>query len=112
MAPVTMPSTTMLATTANERLPRVFRVRSDTGGCFQHAKRRANAAGVGEPRRLRGLFARRALLAFLRRPRNERRVHLVEHDLARDDALANVFLARQVVHHVEQDLLEDRAQTT
>ena len=47
------------------------------------------------------------------RPRgHERGVHLVEHDLTVDHALAHVAARREVVHDVEQHLFEDGPQAT
>src|SRR5438067_349599 len=64
------------------------------------------------PRRSRGLLAPLAL-GGLGVARDDRRVHVLEHGLARDDHLRDVLaLARDVVHDAEQHLLEDRAQTT
>ena len=64
-------------------------------------RRRASGRGAAGPLGPRGLAAG-----------HERGVDLLEHDLAVDDALADVGAAREVVHDVEQHLLEDRPQAT
>src|SRR5664280_2727259 len=54
-----------------------------------------------------------ALLAPLplgRLPWHQRRVDVLQHDLASDHAPGDVLAARDVVHHREQDLLQDGAQ--
>src|SRR5215469_3227902 len=43
-------------------------------------------------------------------PRDQRRVHVLEHNVGADDDLLDVLAARHLVHHREQDFLEDRSQ--
>src|SRR5690349_12834433 len=52
----------------------------------------------------------RLLLAALGLARDEGRSDVVLHDLPGDDDLRDVAPRRDVVHHVEEDLLDDRAQ--
>src|SRR5205807_721437 len=60
---------------------------------------------------LSGLGAAAAPLGSRLDPGHERRVDLLEHHGAVDDALADVVARRQLVHHVEQHLFEDGPQT-
>src|SRR3954453_20031455 len=62
-----------------------------------------------------GLLRRLLAALALRRcrvARDQRRVDVLEHDLAGDDDLRDVLARRDVVHDGEQHLFEDRAQTT
>src|SRR5262245_55996036 len=56
------------------------------------------------------LLAGRALVAR-RLARHQRRVDVLQHDLARDDDPCDVVAARHLEHHLLEDLLHDRPQT-
>src|SRR5215467_8670031 len=43
-------------------------------------------------------------------PRDQRRVHVLQHHVRADDDLLDVLAARDLVHDREEDLLEDRSQ--
>src|SRR3546814_12086283 len=73
----------------------------------------ARASGRSRGRRPgSGGGAARALLARSLAAGHERGVDLLEHDLAIDHALLDIGARRQVVHDVEEHLLEDGPQTT
>src|SRR5207245_1091450 len=73
-------------------------------GAWTRAGRRLVPAWGGLGRALLGLLGRLG-------PANERRVHLVQHDALVDDALGDVLAGGQLVHDVEQHLLEDGPQS-
>src|SRR3989442_1642925 len=97
-APITPPISTPLTTLPIDLLlPRARSKESLTIGGSGETRLAGGAAGA----RLLGLV----------RAGHEGGVHLLEHHVAVDDALAHVGAAGQVVHDVEQHLFEDGAQT-
>src|SRR5664280_1211810 len=74
------------------------------------AARREALQTMAERRPPGGSGALLAPLPLGRLPWHQRRVDVLQHDLASDHASGDVLAARDVVHHREQDLLQDGAQ--